>query len=65
MSYRDIAKAWRAAGIFPEFSAGNVDFANPGGPASIANPANYPEAFATGATDMDDRLAVHFKVLPV
>lgn len=55
--YRDIVKAWRAAGIFPEFSAGNVDFANPGGPASIANPANYPEAFATGATDIDNRLA--------
>ncbi|KFM92654.1 bacillopeptidase F [Bacillus paralicheniformis] len=55
--YRDIVKAWRAAGIFPEFSAGNADFTNPGGPASIANPANYPEAFATGATDIDNRLA--------
>ena len=30
---------------------------NPGGPVSIANPANYPEAFATGATDIDNRLA--------
>ncbi|KMM57066.1 peptidase S8 [Bacillus glycinifermentans] len=54
--YRDMVKAWRAAGIFPEFSAGNVDFFNPGGPASIANPANYPEAFATGATDINKKL---------
>src|SRR5699024_9020482 len=27
---------------------------NPGGPGSIANPANYPESFAIGATDKDD-----------
>ncbi|WFA07406.1 S8 family peptidase [Bacillus sp. HSf4] len=55
--YRDMVKAWRAADIFPEFSAGNVDFTNPGGPGSIANPANYPEAFATGATDINQQLA--------
>lgn len=40
----------------PEFSAGNVDLFNPGGPGSIANPANYPEAFATGATDINKQL---------
>ncbi|MCY8032200.1 S8 family peptidase [Bacillus sonorensis] len=54
--YRDMVKAWRAADIFPEFSAGNVDLFNPGGPGSIANPANYPEAFATGATDINKQL---------
>ncbi|MGN9865655.1 S8 family serine peptidase [Bacillus swezeyi] len=54
--YRDMVKAWRAAGIFPEFSAGNADLFNPGGPASVANPANYPEAFATGATDINNQL---------
>src|SRR5699024_9194753 len=55
--YRDIVIQWRNAGIFPEFSAGNVDLFNPGGPGSVAAPANYPESFATGATDSDDNLA--------
>ncbi|MGG4168606.1 S8 family serine peptidase [Rossellomorea vietnamensis] len=54
--YRDMVSAWRAAEIFPEFSAGNTTLFNPGGPGSIANPANYPESFATGATDINDRL---------
>ncbi|PAY13068.1 S8 family peptidase [Bacillus sp. 7705b] len=54
--YRDMVNAWRAADIFPEFSAGNADLFNPGGPCSIANPANYPEAFATGATDINKKL---------
>lgn len=55
--YRQIVQAWRSANIFPEFSAGNVTNTNPGGPGSVANPANYPEAFATGATDINDKLA--------
>ncbi|MEC0135365.1 S8 family serine peptidase [Paenibacillus macerans] len=55
--YRPVVQAWRDAQIFPEFSAGNVDEDNPGGPGSVANPANYPEAFATGATDINRNLA--------
>ncbi|PRS45289.1 peptidase S8 [Bacillus sp. NMCC46] len=55
--YKDVVNAWRAADIFPEFSAGNTDLFNPGGEGSIANPANYQEAFATGATDQDNKLA--------
>lgn len=55
--YRDVVIAWRAAGIFPEFSAGNTDLFNPGGPGSVAVPANYPESFATGATDINNNLA--------
>ncbi|GAA0450792.1 S8 family serine peptidase [Alkalibacillus silvisoli] len=55
--YRDVVTSWRAAGIFPEFSAGNTTLTNPGGPGSIAVPANYPESFATGATDSDNNLA--------
>ena len=55
--YRDVVIAWRAAEIFPEFSAGNTTLFNPGGPGSIATPANYPESFATGATDINDNLA--------
>lgn len=54
--YRDMVSAWRAAEIFPEFSAGNTTLFNPGGPGSIANPANYPESFATGATDINNQL---------
>ena len=49
--------AWRAAEIFPEFSAGNTTLGNPGGPGSVAVPANYPESFATGATDINNKVA--------
>lgn len=55
--YRTIVRNWRAAGIFPEFSAGNTTWTNPGGPGSVACPANYPESFATGATDINDMIA--------
>jgi subtilisin family serine protease len=51
--YRLVVQNWRAAGIFPEFSAGNEG----PGMGSIANPANYPESIATGATDIHDQLA--------
>ncbi|WP_272916305.1 S8 family peptidase [Virgibacillus halodenitrificans] len=55
--YRDVVINWRAAQIFPEFSAGNTTLFNPGGPGSVAVPANYPESFATGATDINDTVA--------
>src|SRR5690625_128598 len=55
--YRDIVIAWREAQIFPVFAAGNTTLFNPGGPGSIATPANYPESFAVGATDINDDLA--------
>ncbi|GAA0492954.1 bacillopeptidase F [Salinibacillus aidingensis] len=55
--YRDVVTNWRAAGIFPTFSAGNTSLTNPGGPGSVATPANYPESFAVGATDSSDNLA--------
>ncbi|WZY01815.1 S8 family serine peptidase [Bacillus sp. FSL W7-1360] len=51
--YRDVVINWRAAEIFPEFSAGN---GSPS-PGSISVPANYPESFATGATDVNDAIA--------
>ncbi len=54
--FRPMVQTWRAAEIFPEFSAGNTTLFNPGGPGSIANPANYPEAYATGATDINDKV---------
>lgn len=52
--YRPMVQTWRAAEIFPEFSAGNTTLTNPGGPGSVANPGNYPEAFTTGATDINN-----------
>ena len=55
--YRDVVINWRAAEIFPEFSAGNTTLSNPGGPGSVAAPANYPESFATGATDINNKVA--------
>ncbi|MCS1350640.1 S8 family serine peptidase [Mechercharimyces sp. CAU 1602] len=55
--YRPMVQNWRAANIFPEFSAGNTGISNPGGPGSVATPSNYPESFATGATDINNRLA--------
>ncbi|PAD76617.1 S8 family serine peptidase [Paenibacillus campinasensis] len=55
--FRPMVQAWRDAQIFPEFSAGNTTLTNPGGPGSVANPANYPESFATGATDINGNLA--------
>ncbi|MGG0285047.1 S8 family serine peptidase [Peribacillus butanolivorans] len=54
--YRPMVQAWKAAEIFPEFSAGNTTLSNPGGAGSVANPANYPEAFATGATDLNNQV---------
>ncbi|PRX41773.1 bacillopeptidase F [Planifilum fimeticola] len=51
--YRPMVQNWRAADIFPEFSAGND------GPGSetVASPANFPESFATGATDINNGIA--------
>lgn len=55
--YRDAVIAWREAGIFPVFAAGNTTPSNEGGPGSVAIPANYPESFAVGATDSSNNLA--------
>jgi subtilisin family serine protease len=45
--YRDIVRAWRAAGIFPVFSNGNE------GPrcGSTGSPADLPEAYSVGSSD--------------
>jgi subtilisin family serine protease len=51
--YYTVIAAWRAAGIFPAFSAGN------GGPDcnTVNSPGDYVNAFATGATDSSDNIA--------
>ena len=50
--YRPMVQSWRAADIFPVFSAGNT---GPNG--TVKTPANYPESFAVAATDVNDVLA--------
>lgn len=52
--YRDIVKAWVAAGIVPIFSTGNDYNQTPG---SVEAPANYPESIAVGAVDQNNELA--------
>ncbi len=49
--FRDIVVAWREAGIVPVFASGNS------GLGSKAVPGGYPEAFAVGATDRNDKVA--------
>jgi subtilisin family serine protease len=51
--FQTMVRNWRAAGIFPAFAAGNS------GPAcNTANsPGDYPEAFATGASNSVDAIA--------
>ena len=51
--FRDDVDAWIAAGIFPEFSAGNEG----PGRATMRWPGGYAESFATGATDINDMIA--------
>ncbi len=49
----DVA-AWRAAGIFPSFSAGNEGALGDG---SVSTPGAFPISFSAGATDADERIA--------
>lgn len=55
--FQEIVRAWRAADIFPVFSVGNTSVYNDGGLGSATPPGNYPESFAVGAVDMNNRLA--------
>jgi subtilisin family serine protease len=45
--------AFRAAGIFPSFAAGNDGPAN----GTVRSPGAWPDAFAAGATDINDEIA--------
>ncbi|MFA1822287.1 S8 family serine peptidase [Virgibacillus oceani] len=50
--YRPMAQAWKDAGIFPVFSAGN----NGPGENTIPSPANYPESYAVATLDNNDQV---------
>jgi subtilisin family serine protease len=51
--YQSYVQSWRAAGIFPAFSNGNS------GPScsTSGSPGDYPESYASGATDINDAIA--------
>ncbi|MPZ26920.1 MAG: S8 family serine peptidase [Micromonosporaceae bacterium] len=53
--YRPVVEAWVAAGIFPQFAAGNTSL----DPvcASAGNPGNLPASYAAGAFDIDGNIA--------
>jgi subtilisin family serine protease len=51
--YQGQVQAWRAAGIFPAFSAGNAG----SDCSTLGSPGDYPESFASGATDSSDAIA--------
>ncbi|MGB9750842.1 MAG: peptidase S8 [Roseiflexus castenholzii] len=51
--YAGYTAAWRAAGIFPVFAAGN----GMGVCRSIASPGDYADVVAVGATDRNDAIA--------
>ncbi len=51
--YMGVVNGWRAAGIFPAFANGNT------GPScgTAGSPGDYPQSFASGATDIGDNIA--------
>ncbi|MHB0987876.1 MAG: S8 family serine peptidase [Bellilinea sp.] len=51
--FRSYVQAWRAAGIFPVFSAGNKG----SGCTTLGSPADYPEGFAVAAHDSSRNIA--------
>lgn len=55
--YAGYTAAWRAAGIFPVFAAGNADTARSQSCSSISSPGDYPDVVAVGATDSADTVA--------
>lgn len=52
--FRSYVRAWRAAGMFPVFSAGNK---GSDGCSTLGSPADYPEAFAVAAHDQSRTIA--------
>ena len=55
--YAGYTAAWRAAGIFPVFAAGNAGGGITQVCGSIDSPADYADVVAVGATDQNDTIA--------
>ena len=60
--YLEFTSAWRAAGIFPVFSAGNSSGGVSCG--SIVSPGDYSNVVGVGATDQNDQIAYFSRVGP-
>ncbi|MBI4862616.1 MAG: S8 family serine peptidase [Candidatus Riflebacteria bacterium] len=52
-TYLEATQKWLSVGVFPCFAAGN---SGPGA-GTVGTPGGYLEAFAVGATDVDDKIA--------
>jgi subtilisin family serine protease len=55
--YAGYTAAWRAAGIFPVFAAGNAQGGAEAYCGTIASPGDYPDVVAVGASDRNDAIA--------
>jgi hypothetical protein len=55
--YAGYTAAWRAAGIFPVFAAGNAGGGSTQVCGSIDSPGDYADVVAVGATDQNDTIA--------
>jgi subtilisin family serine protease len=55
--YSGYTAAWRAAGMFPVFAAGNASSGLIQACGTISSPADYADVMAVGATDAGDRVA--------
>jgi subtilisin family serine protease len=67
--YDGYVAAWRAAGIFPVFAAGNLSaldypIGNLAGCGTVASPGDSPLVTAVGALDSDGRLAEFSRIGP-
>lgn len=60
--YAGFTKAWRAAGIFPVFAAGNTSSNKTCG--SISSPADYSFVLGVGATNSNDNIASFSRIGP-
>jgi len=54
--YVGYTAAWRAAGIFPVFAAGNINGGNLAGCGLVRSPGDYADVVGVGAVGRDDRL---------
>src|SRR6185503_8669938 len=55
--YAGYTAAWRAAGIFPVFAAGNSGSASGQKCGTISSPGDYADVVSVGATDHSDSIA--------
>lgn len=63
--FKDMAQAWRDAGILPVFASGNSSAVDPNaGLGSISNPGNLLNVFSVGAIDINKNIGTFSKKGP-